>query len=158
MKKQNLIIYISTVIRIFLGCIMLYAASTKIIPKNGLTPLNQIMLSIRAYRILPAWSVKFAAIILPSAEILIGLFLLFGLFTRYSAILLALLMLIFSIGIISASIRGLQIDCGCFSPGGELKPGQSTAYTFEVLRDMGVFALCVFLSIKPKTKLSAQKI
>jgi hypothetical protein len=56
----------------------------------------------------------------------------------------------------SAAARGLSIDCGCFGGGGEVEPGQ-TAYTAEILRDVGLLVLAVYLAIRPDTPLSIDR-
>ena len=55
-----------------------------------------------------------------------------------------MLLLVFIAGVISAAARGLSIDCGCFGGGGTSQAGQ-TAYTAEILRDLGFLVLAGYL-------------
>ena len=57
---------------------------------------------------------------LPFVEIVLGVLLVLGLFTRPAAIVSTLLMVAFIIGISQAWARGLTIDCGCFGGGGQI--------------------------------------
>jgi hypothetical protein len=58
------------------------------------------------------------------------------------------------LSIVSAWARGLQIDCGCFSKGGELTGGRTAEYGLEILRDVGFLVLAGILLVKPRTKYS----
>ena len=90
---------------------------------------------------------------LPYLEIALGVLLLAGLATRLTAVLSAVVLVAFIAGVISAAVRGLSIDCGCFGGGGDVGAGQ-TAYTAEILRDVGFLALAGYLIIRPDTPVS----
>ena len=70
--------------------------------------------AVRAYRILPESIVPIVGHLLPILEIVVGACLVLGLLTRMVALLSALMLAAFIIGIASAWARGLQIECGCF--------------------------------------------
>jgi hypothetical protein len=53
----------------------------------------------------------------------------------------------------SAWARGLQIDCGCFSSGGEVAAGR-TAYPLDLLRDAGLLLVAVALARWPRSHLA----
>ena len=91
--------------------------------------------AVRAYQLLPEPVVTVVGYGLPVAEIIIGLLLVIGFFTRIAAVAAGLLMLAFVIGIASAWARGLRIDCGCFGGGGELAAGTDPGYGLEIARD-----------------------
>ena len=55
------------------------------------------------------------------------------------------LMAAFVVGIASAWVRGLRIDCGCFGSGGRLAPGTDPTYGWELARDGGLLLLAMFL-------------
>ena len=94
-------------------------------------------MAVRAYEMLPVSLANFIGIVLPFAEIGMGLLLILGAVTRITAGLSALLMVVFVIGISQAWARGLSIDCGCFGGGGTVDPGE-TKYLSEILRDIGL--------------------
>jgi protein-disulfide isomerase/uncharacterized membrane protein YphA (DoxX/SURF4 family) len=101
--------------------------------------------AVRAYRILPEWLAQGVGYGLPFLELGLAVLLLIGLATRAAAVLSAALLVVFLAGIVSAAVRGLQIECGCFGGGGQLGAGQSTAYTGEILRDTGLLLVSAFL-------------
>ena len=102
--------YPTLVSRFVLGGIMLLAGLTKLgVPET-------MAVSIRAYEIpLPSWLVSTMAVGLPIVEVGLGIWLLIGLFTRFSGGLGAVLMAVFTVAITQAWLRGLDIDCGCFA-------------------------------------------
>ena len=80
-----------------------------------------------------------------------GLLLVAGLFTRQVAVAATLLFVVFTLAVISAAARGLSIDCGCFGGGGQVAPGE-TAYGWEIVRDLGLLALCGWLVRHPRSR------
>ena len=114
------------------------------------------VVAVRAYQIFPESVVGTIAGILPFLEIALGVLLVIGLATRLTAVLSAVVLVAFIAGVISAAARGLSIDCGCFGGGGDVAAGQ-TAYTEEILRDLGFLALAVYLIVRPDTPLSVDR-
>ncbi|MEL4356895.1 MULTISPECIES: DoxX family protein [unclassified Luteococcus] len=139
--------WIGLLARLVLGGALLVAGLLKIGNLDG------NVLSVRAYQIdfLPYSAEKMIGYGLPVLEIIVGLLLLAGLFTRISALIGALMMLAFIGAIASAWARGLSIDCGCFSQGGQT---EDPKYLWEILRD-ALFALCgAWLVWRPRTPFS----
>lgn len=101
--------YMAFFCRIVLGAIFIHAGANKIIDPEGFAR------SIVNYRILPLESINVLATILPWLEVVGGVFLLLGLFTAGSALIIAFLVAIFFVALSSALIRGIDISCGCFS-------------------------------------------
>src|SRR5690606_29741037 len=108
--------WISTVVRLGLAAVALVAGLAKIGDLPG------SVRAVRAYELLPETLAVLVGNALPMVEIVVGLLLLAGLFTRVAAAVFGLLMVAFVIGIISAWTRGLAIDCGCFGGGGQVEP------------------------------------
>jgi len=92
--------------------------------------------------------------VLPAIELGVALFLLAGLATRVMAAITAGLLAVYIAGIASVWARGLSIDCGCFSKGGQLAPGQHPNYLWDILRDVGLLVVAVFLLMTPRTRIS----
>lgn len=113
--------------------------------------------AVRAYQIFSTGIADSIAAVLPYFEIALGVLLLAGLATRLIALLSALLLLAFIAGVISAAARGLSIDCGCFGGGGSVAAGH-TAYTAEILRDIGFLVLAGYLIARPGSKLSVDSV
>jgi uncharacterized membrane protein YphA (DoxX/SURF4 family) len=108
--------------------------------------------AVRAYKLLPTSLVTIVGWGLPFAEIALGLLLLAGIATRFVAAATAILLIIFILAVVSAAARGLSIDCGCFGGGGEVAPGQ-TAYGIELVRDLGLLLLALWLVWQPRSQL-----
>jgi uncharacterized membrane protein YphA (DoxX/SURF4 family) len=111
--------------------------------------------AVRAYKLLPGSLVTIVGWGLPFAEIALGLLLLAGIATRVVAAVAGILLVIFILAVVSVAARGLSIDCGCFGGGGEVAPGQ-TAYGIEVVRDLGLLLLAVWLVWKPRSRLTLE--
>ncbi len=101
--------YPTLVSRIVLGGIMFLAGISKIgVPET-------MKVGIKAYEIpMPDFVVNVMAVGLPILEVAIGAWLILGLFTRFSGVVGAVLMAVFTVAITSAWLRGLDISCGCF--------------------------------------------
>ncbi|HKP51860.1 MAG TPA: DoxX family protein [Chloroflexia bacterium] len=92
-------------------------------------------ISIESYGIpLPVPVVETMARVLPILEIGLGIWLLVGLFTRFSAIIAAIFMSVFTVAITQAWIRGIDADCGCFGGGGA---GGNTTFAQGVMKALG---------------------
>ena len=144
MTRERGLDLLGTLLRLVLGGVILVAGALKV------TNLGQSALAVRAYQLLPYDLAGYVGYALPIIEIVIGLLLVLGLFTRISALLGALLMLAFVIGIASAWARGLSIDCGCFGGGGTIGAEQ-TAYPLELSRDVALLLAGVWLVRRPHT-------
>jgi len=135
---------LGTLLRLVLGGVILVAGALKV------TNLGQSALAVRAYQLLPYDLAGVVGYALPVVEILVGGLLLVGLFTRACAIVSALLMAAFVIGIASAWARGLSIDCGCFGGGGQIGAEQ-TAYPLELTRDAALLLAASWVAWRPRT-------
>ncbi|MFQ5601120.1 MAG: MauE/DoxX family redox-associated membrane protein [Candidatus Krumholzibacteriia bacterium] len=99
-------------------------------------------LAVHNYQMLPAWGVNGMAIALPWLELVIGLCLGLGIWRRASALIMAVLMVVFMIALASAKARGLDIACGCFEVGAE---AEHSSLVLDVLRDLAFLAGAVIL-------------
>ena len=144
MTRERGLDLLGTLLRLVLGGVLLVAGALKV------TNLGQSALAVRAYQLLPYDLAGYVGYALPIIEIVIGLLLVLGLFTRISALLGALLMLAFVIGIASAWARGLSIDCGCFGGGGTIG-AEETAYPLELSRDVALLLAGAWLVRRPHT-------
>ncbi|BEL09642.1 DoxX family membrane protein [Actinoplanes sichuanensis] len=140
--------WIGTAARVVLGVVWLIAGALKV------GDLAASARAVHAYQVMSYDTAKVVGAIQPFLEIALGLLLLIGLSTRLTAAISAVLMVVFIAGIASAWARGLRIDCGCFSDGGALGQGESTAYGIDILRDLAFLALSGFLVWRPRTRFS----
>ena len=103
-----------------------------------------------AYRLLPDGLVDVVGFGLPALEVGLGALLLVGFTTRLAAAGAGLLLLAFTIGIVSAWARGVSIDCGCFGGGGEVAEG-TVSYGLPLARDLALLLAAGLLAWRPRT-------
>jgi len=126
--------YILLLSRFLLGMVFIAASVEKI-------ALPEIFaVNVQAYQILPLSIVNLVALIIPWIELLCGVFLISGTFVRSSSFLLSALLSLFIIMLISAIMRGLIIDCGCFGASSDSKVGW-----LRVIEDIGLLLLGVHI-------------
>ena len=140
--------WLATAARLLLAGVWLWAGLAKI----G-DPAASVR-AVRAYRLLPEWLAQGVGYGLPVLELTLAALLLAGLATRVAAAVSAALLVVFLAGMVSAAARGLQIECGCFGGGGDLAAGQSTAYTWEIVRDAALLLLALALARWPRSRLA----
>ena len=136
--------------RLVLGGVILAAGLLKV------GHLETSARSVRAYQLLPYDVAGYLGYGLPILEIAVGVLLVLGLFTRFSAVVGGLLMGVFIAGIASAWARGLSIDCGCFGHGGTIRASQ-TQYPQEIARDIGLLACAAWLVVRPQSAASLER-
>ncbi|WP_462203925.1 MauE/DoxX family redox-associated membrane protein [Frankia sp. CcWB3] len=134
---------VSTVLRLGLGVVWLVAGLLKVNDPDGMVR------SVRAFRILPDALVQPIAYGVPFLEIALGMLLVVGLAVRLSAVVSAVMFAVYIAAIASAAARGLRIDCGCFSSGGDLAADAPTHYTSELIRDSLLLAAAGLLAWRP---------
>ena len=149
MTWSNIRPWLGTVVRLFLGAVWIWAGLSKIGSPRTFTE------AVRAYGATPEWMSTAIGYGLPVLEVCLGILLVVGIAVRLTAIVSALLFLVFLIGIIQVDIRGIQLECGCFGGGG-LTAGP-TSYTLDILRDLGLLILAAFLIVWPLTRLSLEE-
>lgn len=92
--------------------------------------------AIAGFRLLPPGIVAPMAVLLPVFEVILGLYLLAGLFTRIAAWIAVAQFLLYAAAIASAVLRGIPANCGCFGPG-----DRATADWPHVAFDLGLAAV-----------------
>lgn len=106
--------------------------------------------AVRAYQILPESIVPTVGHLLPVVEVVVGVALVVGLLTRAVAAVSLAMFVAFIIGIASVWARGLSIECGCFGGGGYAEDA-SSAYPWEIARDVGLGLLSLWLVVRPRS-------
>jgi putative oxidoreductase len=143
--------YATLISRIVLGGVFLVAGATKIANSGGLAA------SIRSYELgLPEWFVSLSAHALPYLEIMLGLYLLVGLFTKVAAWATIALTAIFLLALVQGALRGLEIDCGCFGSSADGEPGGNLL--LAAARDVGLLALELHVALAPIGRFSVDSL
>lgn len=142
--------------RLAFATIFLVAAYAKLKPQAAMpwsiasvrTSLSMFAMQVDSYQLLSPQAVSLAAHLLPFIELALGLWLLTGLWLRYSSLFTTLLLGAFFALMVRTYSAGLEINCGCFGPGEKLG-------VKSLLRDGSLFAfslavtICAFLA-RPK--------
>jgi putative oxidoreductase len=108
--------YVVLAVTLALAGVFIYAGTDKV-----RDPL-QFADSIAAFAILPAMFINLLAISLPFFEIACGVLLIVPQSRRIGALGVALLSVVFFSALLSALVRGLTLDCGCFGSGAPSRP------------------------------------
>ena len=138
--------WVGLAFRLTLGIVLLVAGLKKV------THLDASVLAVHAYQLIPVEFDTVVGYALPLIEIMIGLLLIVGMFTRFAALIGSLLMAAFIFAIASVWRRGISIDCGCFGGGGPISQAQALKqYPMEILRDSGLFICGFWLLIRPRS-------
>jgi len=99
--------------------------------------------AVKAYGILPDVAATMVAKALPWLEIVTGSYLLLGLFTSYTSLMAAGMLIVFLGAIGWALLHNQEIDCGCYIG------GQSDPISWQKwLEDLGLLLLAVYLYVE----------
>jgi putative oxidoreductase len=101
--------YLILILRFVLGFFFIFAALGKIVD-----PLT-FSKEIGNYQILPFFSLNILALFLPWIELISGFMLIFGINLKSNSIIIGGLLFVFIVAVLSAMMRGLNINCGCIS-------------------------------------------
>jgi uncharacterized membrane protein YphA (DoxX/SURF4 family) len=124
--------------RLVLGGIFIWAGADKILHPAAFAQ------AIYNYQILPTEMINLTALILPWVEVLLGTFLVLGVWLPGSVAVANVLLLVFLGALVFNVARGLDIHCGCFSSSTEGDP----ATLWYLLRDMVFLSLGGYLFLK----------
>ena len=107
MSRRAALAGVGVAIRLTAAAIWLTAGAAKLVD------LEHFHAQVDDYQLLPHPLEAPFAYALPFVELLVGLYLAIGLFTRAAAALGCVLMVLFLIAQTQAWARGLSLDCGC---------------------------------------------
>lgn len=128
--------WIELVARLLLGSIFIYASYYKIIAPDEFAKI------VYGYDLFPSETINLIAIIIPFIELISGVALIIGIYTRPAAIIIIGMLAAFIIAISINIIRGHEFDCGCFSS----DTSQSAYSAWETIgRDMIFIILGIYI-------------
>ncbi len=119
--------------RILVGGIFIYASVDKLLAPTAFAA------AIANYQLLPQGLINPVAVWLPWLELFVGLGLVSGKLIRGAAAIATTLMGIFTVAVAYSYIRGLDINCGCFT----MDPKSISDMRLVLVRDIGLMALCL---------------
>ena len=97
-------------LRVIIGGVFIFSGLGKL-----LSSYQNFLYVVQAYQLLPSWGEALVAQIFPLIELIIGLFVLLGLWTSLSLRGALVLFGVFVVVVGQALIRGLPLEsCGCF--------------------------------------------
>lgn len=124
--------------RLVLGGIFIWAGADKILHPAAFAQ------AINNYQILPGKTINLTALILPWVEVLLGTFLVLGVWLPGSVAVANVLLLVFLGTLVFNVARGLDVHCGCFSSSTEGDP----ATLWYLLRDTVFLCLGGYIFVK----------
>ncbi len=101
--------YVTMLLRLFFGGLFIYASLDKVASPE------QFARIVFNYHILPGSLVNIFALILPFTELIAGVGVIIGFLYRGSRDYLMLLMMVFIVAIGINLVRGVDLECGCFT-------------------------------------------
>lgn len=105
--------YVVLILRFYIGGLFIYASMYKI---NYPAEFAE---TVASYQIVPYWAVNIFAVVLPWIELISGLLLVTGIRSQSAAVIIGLLMIMFTTATFINLIRDAPINCGCFQAVGE---------------------------------------
>jgi uncharacterized membrane protein YphA (DoxX/SURF4 family) len=136
LKNKTLLV----IFRLVLGGLFVYAGVVKV-----LDPLDFAQ-NIRNYRLVGQALSFLAAVVLPWLEILAGVALAAGVWTRASALIISGLLVFFILLTLVTIARGLDVECGCF---GALSRKSGFGV---ILEDLGMLFMGLCLLFAPEKR------
>lgn len=130
--RRSLVRALLVVGGIVVGSIFIAAAYGKLKPLPGFpwswasirTSIALFAIQVESYQVLSSKAANTVAHVLPFAELALGVWVISGIFRRWSSLVACIAFCSFMIAIFSAYERGLKIDCGCgVGPALEAGPG-----------------------------------
>ncbi len=147
--------WLNLLLSLFIGGMFVFAAWDKVLEPAGFA------MSVRGYKIIPFAFSNLFALGVSWTELVAGIMLILGIFTRKAAGAIAILLAMFIVAITMVIVRGMTVDCGCFGSEG----GSSTSWLL-VVRNLALLAGCYlvmayndgFLSLFPSARREARRL
>jgi putative oxidoreductase len=105
------------------------------------------------YHLLPGNLINLAAIIMPWVEFICGVALILGIYRGGATLVLNTLLVVFLIAIVVNLVRGVNLECGCFSVSSKAK---SSAWNL-IFRDIGYLIVGLYVYFNKSTRFSLGK-
>lgn len=124
----------SLTIRFVLGAVFIFAGIPKIMGTAAFAG------AVYNYQLLPDVLINFFAIFLPWLEVIVGIFLILGVWLPGTVVIYNGLIITFIAALVISVHRGLDISCGCFST-----DSTDVINLGTILRDVALFMASLYL-------------
>lgn len=121
-------------LRVAIAALFLFAAITKLVDPSSFAQ------QITNYQLTPWPATAVLSVFLPALELCVGICLLLGRWESGALVWAAILLTIFSGALLSAIVRGLSIDCGCFG-----RSIENTGTVWPLIRNVLLLVVTGFL-------------
>lgn len=141
--------WLGVITRLVVGGIFVYASLDKVTHPEAFARI------VFNYHLVPASLINISALILPMVELVAGVLLILGVWPRSAGLILVALCVVFLAALSVNWIRGVSLECGCFSVSSKVKGTIGSL----ILRDVALLAAAVqttFLA-RPRLWLSADR-
>lgn len=125
--------------QILIGALFAVAALAK------LGDLHAFAEQIHNFRLVPWGLENLSAITLPWIELVAALALVFGVRARAGGVVAAVLTALFTVAVLIAMARGLDVECGCFGTGDATRVG-----LLKVVENLAMLAVALTASLRPR--------
>jgi uncharacterized membrane protein YphA (DoxX/SURF4 family) len=126
-------------LRVFFGSVFVFSGSLK------LFHTDDFIKAISYYKLLPKELELSIALIIIISEIILGCLACFNLWAWQSIYILLLMLALFTLAMISAVIRGIDLFCGCFGPLEIVNRESNLRILFPFVRNGMLIVLGLFL-------------
>ena len=123
------------VLRVALGVVFIWASWEKILKPD------EFAVVIDNYRLVPQSLIGGLALLLPWIEMLCGIALILGIYVKGSLVIVNLLLIVFTAALTANALRGIDVDCGCFSVAARTKG----RVLWDIARDIAMMAVGFWL-------------
>ena len=123
-------------LRVAIGGIFIFSSG------HGIQHPNKFAIVVRQYELMPYSLTPLFALFVSWSEMLAGVMLVFGVMTKRAAGAILILLVMFAIAILTTLLRGMVIDCGCFSNEG----GHQTDFAM-IIRNLFLIAGAVMIML-----------
>jgi uncharacterized membrane protein YphA (DoxX/SURF4 family) len=130
-------------VRWILGAILIYSSWHKLLEPA------QFARILYQYDLFPATAVNLVAVFVPFLQLIVGAAFISGIYPRSSALLCAVMLLLFTVTLTVNVLRGHHFDCGCFSIS-EIGSGMSPK--MSILRNLALLVMGLYLLWFPEKR------
>ncbi len=139
MKKIKII---KIILKLILGIIFIYASKDKI-----LNP-SEFAIILYGYSLFPLFSINIIAIVFPFIELVAGVSLVFGIYSKPALIIINFFIICFIAIIAFNLLRGHEFNCGCFAVG---EPDNASAAGQLLIRNFILLAIGLYLLVDKRS-------